>query len=305
MYDILVYGPLFCDLVFTGLPEMPSLGVELFASDLTIAIGGSAIVAVGLRRLEARVGLIAELGNDPLSAVARQLLDAEGLERALLREHPHPLPQITVALSFPQDRAFVTRFQRPETPPDLAALLREHPAKHLHICSFLAAFDLPDAARAAHEAGLTVSLDPGWDKTALRDRRLRDMIAEVDIFMPSESELRFIAQEDDVAEAARRLMPARAGALVIVKQGADGATLYRKDTPPLHVPAIPVTPVDTTGAGDSFDAGFLDAFVRGDSLALCMQIGSICGGLATTAPGGTTALPSRTEVETWLSKLRS
>ncbi|MCB9456830.1 MAG: carbohydrate kinase family protein [Anaerolineaceae bacterium] len=92
--------------------------------------------------------------------------------------------------------------------------------------------------------------------------------------------------------------------MVVVKQGAAGATLYRKDAPPLHVPAIPVTPVDTTGAGDSFDAGFLDAFVRGDSLAVCMQIGSICGGLATTASGGATALPSRMEVETWLSRLR-
>ncbi|MCB9456829.1 MAG: carbohydrate kinase family protein [Anaerolineaceae bacterium] len=207
MVDILVYGPIFCDLVFTGLPEMPRLGTELFADDLTIAIGGSAIVAVGLRRLEARVGLIAELGNDPLSTVARQLLDAERLDRALMREHPHPLPQITVALSFPQDRAFITRFQRPDAPPDLAALLREHPAKHLHICSFLAAFDSPDAVRVAHEAGLTVSLDPGWDEAALRDPRLRDMIAEVDIFMPSESELRFMAGQDDVAEAVHLLMP--------------------------------------------------------------------------------------------------
>ena len=59
-YDVLIYGPLFCDLIFTGLPAMPVLGTELFAEDLTIAIGGSAIVAAGLHRLGARVGLIAD-----------------------------------------------------------------------------------------------------------------------------------------------------------------------------------------------------------------------------------------------------
>ena len=51
LYDVLVYGPIFCDLVFTGLPGMPALGTEQYADDLTIAIGGSAIVAAGLHRL--------------------------------------------------------------------------------------------------------------------------------------------------------------------------------------------------------------------------------------------------------------
>ena len=116
-YDVLVYGPLFCDLIFTGLPGLPVLGTELFADDFTLTVGGSAIVAAGLHRLGARVGLIAELGTDYLSRVMREILDDLGLDRSLIREHGHPLPQVTVALSFPQDRAFVTRFRRPQTAP--------------------------------------------------------------------------------------------------------------------------------------------------------------------------------------------
>jgi len=303
--DVHVYGPIFCDLVFTGLPGLPVLGTEQFADDLAIALGGSAIVAVGLHRLGARVGLIAELGSDPLSGVMRHLLDDSGLDRTLIREHPQPLPQVTVALSFPRDRAFVTRFERPAAPPDLAALLRDHPAQHLHISSFLAALETPDAARIAHEAGLTVSMDPGWDEAALRDPRLRAMIDELDFFLPSESELCTIAQTDDLDQAAARLLPSRAGAAVVVKRGAHGATAYTKEHTALSVPAIPITPVDTTGAGDAFDAGFLYAYTRGHGLETCMHYGSICGGLATTAPGGPSALPSRSEVETWLSKLPS
>jgi sugar/nucleoside kinase (ribokinase family) len=80
-YDVLVYGPLFCDLIFTGLPAMPTLGTETFAGDFTIAIGGSAIVAAALHRLGAKVGLIAELGSDPLSLIARNLTQSRPKNR--------------------------------------------------------------------------------------------------------------------------------------------------------------------------------------------------------------------------------
>ncbi|MEZ4719325.1 MAG: hypothetical protein R2851_25035 [Caldilineaceae bacterium] len=88
-YDVLVYGPVFCDIIFTDLPSLPVLGTEIFAGDLTATVGGSAIVAAGLHRL-ARVGLIADLGADPFSAIIRSVLDDIGLERTLIREHPIP-----------------------------------------------------------------------------------------------------------------------------------------------------------------------------------------------------------------------
>ncbi len=303
-YDILVYGPLFCDLIFTGLPAMPELGKELFASDFTVAVGGSAIVAAGLHRLGAKVGLIAELGSDPMSQLAAALLDALGLDRSLIRRHPHPLPQITVALSFPQDRAFITRFQRPATPPDLATVLRENPAKHLHISSFLAVFETPQAAQIAHAAGLTVSMDPGWDEQALRDPRVGQMIPALDIFLPSRSELCWIAGTEHYEQALAQVSARMPQGMIVMKDGKNGAVAHRADVRE-RVTALPVTPVDTTGAGDAFDAGFLHAFVQGMPLQTCLQFGSICGALTTTAVGGATAAPTLEEVQTWLSKLPS
>jgi sugar/nucleoside kinase (ribokinase family) len=96
------------------------------------------------------------------------------------------------------------------------------------------------------------------------------------------------------------------GGLIVMKDGAHGAEAFTPESRGgLRVPAIPVTPVDTTGAGDAFDAGYLYAYVNGLPLDVCMQYGSICGGLATTAPGGATASPSIGEVEKWLTKSRS
>ena len=311
-YDVLVYGPVFCDIIFTDLPSLPVLGTEIFADNLTATVGGSAIVAAELHRLGARVGLIADLGADPFSAIIRSVLDDIGLERTLIREHPHPLPRTTVALSFPADRAFVTRFAQPATAPDLTELLIAHPARHLHICSFLAALETPDAAHIAHALGMTVSMDPGWDDAALRDPQLAAMVAELDVFLPSALELCHMAgvdalTTDALTTAAQTTCTAMAdGALLVVKQGAAGATAFaERGHATTHVGVLPVTPVDTTGAGDAFDAGFLFGYVNKMPVDQCMRHGAVCGGLSTTGTGGIDALPTRTEVESWLPKLPS
>ena len=306
-YDVLVYGPVFCDIIFTDLPSLPVLGTEIFAGDLTATVGGSAIVAAGLHRLGARVGLIADLGTDPFSGIVRAVLDEIGLERTLIREHPHPLPRTTVALSFPADRAFVTRFAQASTPPDLTEVLVAHPAQHLHICSFLAALETPDAAHIAHALGMTVSLDPGWDADALRDPRLAALVAELDLFLPSALELCHMAGSETVSAAAAATCATMAGrALLVVKQGAAGATAFAQQGRVLaRTGVLPITPVDTTGAGDAFDAGFLFGYVNRMPVDRCMRYGAVCGGLSTTKTGGIDALPTRTEVESWLPKLPS
>ncbi|QPC84038.1 carbohydrate kinase family protein [Phototrophicus methaneseepsis] len=305
VYDALVYGPLFCDLIFTDLPDMPVLGEEIFAGDMKITVGGSAIVAAALHRLGAKVGLIADLGNDQMSTVVQHLLEDMGLDTSLIRHHDYALPQLTVALSFPHDRAFVTRFEKPRDPLDLGAVLAANPARHLHVCSFMAAFDTPEAPHIAHEHNMSVSLDLGWDSEGLRDPKLRAMIAEVDMFMPSRSELCHVMGTTDkqaALDATISLMGE--DAVVIMKDGKHGA-LARTHSETITVPAVPVTPVDTTGAGDSFDAGFIYGHTQGFSLETSLQYGSICGALATTAPGGATATPTQEEVQQWLLKLQS
>lgn len=298
-YDVLVYGPLFCDLIFTGLDDMPTLGTEIFAGDFTMAVGGSAIVAAGLHRLGAKVGLIADIGNDPMSRIVEQLLDELGIERTFIRIHPRPLTQLTVALSFPQDRAFITRFEKPDTPADLAAILREHPARHVHIGSFLGAFDVPDACRIAHDAGATISLDPGWDEAALRDPRLHQMMTELDYFLPSYSELCFMMEDSEAEAALEKATNQMIHGSIIMKNGAEGATAWSK-TLQVSAQALPVTPIDTTGAGDAFDAGFLYGITRGYSIQESMRYGTVCGALTTTVIGGATGTPTLEDVQKWL-----
>ncbi len=306
VYDVLVWGPIFCDLIFTGLPGFPVLGEELFADNLTVDIGGSAIVANGLQRLGMKAGLVADLGNDPISQLMWNLLEAEALDLTLIRRHAQPLIQLSAALSYPEDRAFITRFQHPREALKLDDLLKRHPCRHVHICSLLTALECTQAVQIAHAHGATISLDPGWDAVKLKDPRLLKMVRGLDFFMPGRSELCHMAESEDREYAARMLFNQMSQGCLIVKDGANGATAYVKPTREIiHTPAIPITPVETTGAGDAFDAGFLAAYLQGKSLSECMRLGAVCGGLTTTAPGGMIGFPELEEIETWLLKLPS
>ncbi len=299
-YDVLVVGRIFCDLIFTDLPDIPKTGQEVFAGQLDVAAGGSFITAAALHRLGLRVGLVADLGNDFFSQIVASLIETEGLDAALIRHHPQPLFQVTVALSFPQDRAFVTKLDPPPNRPNISDLLARHSASHVHISSLGAGFAYPNLPHLAHDSGLTVSLDCGWEAANLQAPHTRALIKSVDVFLPSAAEACALTGCQQPEEALHRL--ADDVPTVVVKQGGDGV-IAKTGNQTEQFPALPVTPVDTTGAGDAFDAGFIYAFIKNLSLRDCLRYGAICGGLTTTAPGGATAAPSLKEVQSWLSKL--
>ena len=137
------------------------------------------------------------------------------------------------------------------------------------------------------------------------------MLGACDVFFPNAAEARRIARLDDVEEAARTL--ARIGAegrsdggpIVAVKLGAAGALACRAEGPLIRVPAMRVEPLDTTGAGDSFNAGFLRAWLDGADLKECLRSGAVCGAISTQCLGGIDSQPTRAEARTaldaWIS----
>jgi sugar/nucleoside kinase (ribokinase family) len=86
---------------------------------------------------------------------------------------------------------------------------------------------------------------------------------------------------------------------LVIKDGANGAYGWR-DGQKFHSPPLDLTPVDTTGAGDVFNAGFLTAFLAGEPLPVCLRWGNICGGESTLGYGGVSTAPTREAVESLL-----
>ena len=208
---------------------------------------------------------------------------------------------MTVSISSPSDRALVTYMG------SIAEVREEDVADHvldaaghLHVSSFFLQAKLRDRLPSlfdrARRRGLTTSLDPGFDPQN-RWRDVEGVARMVDVFLPNEVELEAITRGAS-AEAALRALH-NATTRTVVKLGAAGA-MTLEDGRTLHVPGFAVRPVDTTGAGDSFNAGFLHAFVRGRPMPECLLFGNACGALSTRALGGIAAQPAADEVNAFI-----
>ena len=303
MKKILVAGEINPDLILQGYHSFPELGKEVLVDDFVMALGSaSAICAMGLARLGRPVGFAGKVGVDPWGDYCLQTMAAAGIDVSRVIRDPALKTGVTVSISSPRDRALVSFVGA------MAALDGEDLSdavlgdfQHLHVSSYFLQdrlrATLPDVLRRAHRAGLTTSLDPGFDPTERWGRALLDTLWEVDVFLPNEVELAALSGVADPEDAVRRLDNGRTR--IVAKLGARGC-LTVDEGRVLRVPAFPVQPVDTTGAGDSFNAGFLHAWLDGRPLAECLRWGAACGSLSTRGVGGSARQGDAREVEALL-----
>ncbi|MFF7758611.1 carbohydrate kinase family protein [Streptomyces griseorubiginosus] len=142
------------------------------------------------------------------------------------------------------------------------------------------------ALESARARGVPVSLDPasaGFLKGLGVDRFLA-LIEGVDVLLPSRDEACLLTGLSDAADAAAEL--SRQVPLVVAKQGAEGALIARSGAVHAHVPAVPATPRDTTGAGDAFTGTFLAALLVGAGPEEAAAQGCRAGAVAVERVGG-------------------
>jgi sugar/nucleoside kinase (ribokinase family) len=296
-----VAGEINADLVLGGLAALPEPGREILAESSELVLGSaSAICATGLARLGNRVAFAGKVGGDLFGRFCLRDMRRSGIDVRRVVVDRTVSTGITVSLSSASERALVTclgaiaAFEAREIPDEAFA-----GASHLHAAAFFLQTalrpGLPELFRRAHRHGLTTSLDPGHDPSGRWRDGLEETLAETDLFFPNEVELHAITGTPDVEAALRSFGSTR----VVAKLGRDGAACLDQGSL-LRVAAPRVEVVDTTGAGDSFDAGFLHAWAREKPLPTCLRYGAAAGSLSTRALGGTKAQPSLEELEALL-----
>jgi len=297
--DLLVLGDVNPDLVMRGGDVTPAFGqAERIVDESRLTVGGSgAILACGAARLGLRVAIAGVVGDDLFGAYMRQELDARGVDVTGLAVDARRPTGMTVVLSGDSDRAILTSMgtigdlRVNSIDPDLV-----RSARHLHVSSFFLqralAPDLPNLFELAREGGAGTSVDPNWDPSGAWDGGLEDLLASVDVLFPNEMEATRIARTSDL-EVAINVLRQR-GPTVVVKAGDRGAIAVAPGER-ASASVMRVATVDTTGAGDSFDAGFLAARLGGGSLERCLAIANACGALSTRATGGVDAQPTMQE----------
>ncbi len=289
---VVVAGEINVDLIFTGVPALPQFGSEMLAENFAQCPGSSSmILAMGLARLGDPVRFVGRCGDDAFGRFCVAALGDGGVDTAAIAAEAVLRTGVTVAMSSRTDRALLT------WPGAIAELDADDvgdgvlaDARHLHVSSYYLQTRLRPRAgelfARAKAAGLTTSLDPGSDPAQHWGRELIDVLRHVDLFLPNQNEACAITGTDTPEDALRAL--ANGVTRTALKTGSRGAMTLEQGKP-LSAPGYAAQAVDTTGAGDSFNAGFLHAWLRDLPMLDCLRWGNACGALSTRGLGGTAA----------------
>ena len=289
-FDITLAGEANLDMVFSGLPEQLPMERELLARGLSTLLGGSAaITAHNMASLGSKVGFITQVGDDPWSAFCLRELSKAGVDLSrVVPPRPNLPTGITVFLQHGNLRqAFTHTGAINELKFDDLDLEYLSSSRHFHLSSlFLQSALRPDASRllaVMRQKGLTTSLDTNDDPSGQWGEPLLELLKHVDIFLPNANEACRVTRKDNVEDAADEL--AKKVSTVVVKLGDRGAFALAGGRR-CEVPGLEVSIVDTVGAGDSFNAGFLHAWIHGAGIEESLEAGNVCGAYSATAEGG-------------------
>ncbi len=293
MFDILVAGEINPDLILSGnvLPEFGQ--VEKLIDSAVLAIGSSsAIFACGAARLGLKVGFIGVCGRDVFGRFMLDEMQKRDVDvsNVIIRENGQT--GISVILNRDTDRAILTQpglipdLQASDIPPGLL-----HQSRHLHVASYFLQTklqpDLPALFQQAQSHGLTTSLDANYDPSE-KWLGFDELLSATNVFLPNKTEALSITHANEVESASKQL--AGKCQLVAVKLGPEGALACAQEQI-TFAKSIELRVVDTVGAGNSFDAGFLYGYLHRWTLTKSLRLGCVCGALSTQKAGGTEGQP--------------
>lgn len=288
--DLLTLGEAFEDLVFLSLPRLPNPGEEIRTDRFVRTVGGGAVItAVAAARLGVSAGTWSALGGLAVARLKREKVVVTNLKS------PEEAHAVSAALSTPRNRSFVTFDGVNER---LEGRLLERSARircrHAHF-----AFGPRDCAawiqvvEALHRRRVGTSWDFGWNERLLDDPRLPALLERVDVLFVNEQEALLYSGRRSLSSALVHWR--RANNTVIVKVGPRGSHWISRGRE-LHAAAPRVRAVDTTGAGDAFNGGFLVARLGGLSPMGALRLGNHVGALSTRRAGGLDGLPASGDI---------
>ena len=296
-YDLFVAGEINPDLILSG-NVMPEFGqVEKLVDSAALTIGSSsAIFACGVARLGLKVAFVGICGEDVFGRFMLNEMSKRGVDVSHVIIRPDGQTGLSVILNQQSDRAILTHsgliaeLQASDITDSLLAQ-----ARHLHVASYFLQTklqpDLPVLFKRAHALGLSTSLDTNYDPSE-RWAGFDELLAVTNVFLPNEAEAKSLTGAGNV-EDATTMLGSKVEALAI-KLGKDGA-LGMSKSQRVQVKSIPVNVMDTVGAGDSFDAGFIYGYLNGWELEKSLRLACVCGALSTQQAGGTNGQPTLDE----------
>ena len=300
MPTLIAAGEFFHDLIFFDLKSLPAMGEELKTDSFRLTFGGgAAITAAAASQLGRATEIVTVWGDSPLDKDVRQHLSKLGVAASCSAVIQGSRAGLTVSVSTRDDRYFLTHpganshveshLLKPETLSAAAC------GDHLHFALAPTRWaPFQDLVVQLKKESVTTSWDLGWDPRAASGQAFERLRATLDVLFLNQMEAIRYTASADLQGALQAL--SRQQNTVVVKLGSQGAVACRGQEQ-IWAEPVPVDALETTGAGDAFNGGFLHYWMKGSPLADCLLAGNICGAASTRAPGGIESLPSKEEFQ--------
>lgn len=304
---LLVVGELNVDLILNDIQGFPRIGTEIVANNMNFTLGSSsAIMASNISGLGVDTTFCGMVGDDQFGEFVVEQLKLKEVNTSFIRKTPDYKTGVTVVMSYDQDRANVTycgamnALKKGDIP-----WTNLNDFSHLHLSSYFLQQGIKKDITAifgkAKEAGLSTSLDLQYDPEEKWEFDYESCLPFVDIFFPNEDEIHALTGESSLESAIDKLRPY--SNIIALKLGKKGSRLIKDNTDIQAAPFLNENYKDAIGAGDSFNAGFIQKFLSGASLEECLKNGNLMGSLNTTSAGGTAAFSSKKNIENKLHKI--
>jgi sugar/nucleoside kinase (ribokinase family) len=309
MSRVLCVGQLAADILVRPVDQLDFASDTRRVEPIRLGNGGDGLnVAIGLARLGVSVGFIGLIGEDPWGDFLVSVIDREGIDRrGLKRTGAAGTCSVLVAINSRGERTFFYHggandlFAPEHVDP---ALVAEAEAVHVGGTYLLPRFDGEGAAalfRSARSLGKLTSMDVTWDVTGRWLAVIEPCLPHLDWFLPSVKEAALITGQGGPEDMAAFLR-GRGVANLVIKLGERGCYVLPAGEQGFFVPAFPVQVVDTTGAGDSFVAGFLAGLRRGWQPRQCARLACAAAALDIQRVGATAGMPTFAEAGDFMKK---
>ena len=304
---LLVVGELNVDLILNDIQGFPRIGAEIVANSMDFTLGSSsAIMASNISALGVDTSFCGVVGDDQFGEFVIEQLELKHVSTSFIKKSLSHKTGVTIVMSYDQNRANVTycgamnALKKDDIP---WTNLRDF--NHLHLSSYFLQEgikkDITAIFRKAKNGGLSTSLDLQYDPEEKWEFDYKSCLPFVDIFFPNEDEIHALTAKNDLESALDELRPYCN--IIALKLGKKGSRLIKDDMDIQAAPFLNKKYKDAIGAGDSFNAGFIQKFLDGASLEECLKNGNATGSLNTTCAGGTAAFSSQKHLEKELQKI--
>jgi sugar/nucleoside kinase (ribokinase family) len=300
-FDVIVIGELNVDLILNNIAEFPRMNTEILAREMQLLMGSSsAIFASNLSILGSRVAFLGKIGLDDFGLLITDTLEQSGVSTEFIIRRSGYITGATIVLNYGEERAMLTHPGAMEQLifEDITTEIIQH-CRHIHISSVFLQTGIikkiPEILRLAKELDISTSLDPQWDPSEKWDLNLKEWLPLIDVFLPNTQEFLALTGQKDVHNAIDSVKDY--ANTIAVKMGNNGSMGFDKGQILKKKPFLNECVVDTIGAGDSFNAGFIFNYLQKKDLDECLELGNLSGAINTTSAGGTTSFENIEKVK--------